>query len=76
MESIVTTAEQKPKPNFPVLRKSKRNDMVVLFESAKHGTVINQGTQKDYEVGHYSESWVEAYGNNWLDFNGSITLKN
>lgn len=76
MESIIGKTTTKAKPAFPVLRKSTRSGMVVLFETASSGTVVNVGNQEDYDIGHHSHDWVGAYTKSWEDFTESVTLVN
>jgi len=65
MKSIVNQKE------FPKLMQHVTCDLIVLFSSQEHGTVMN--LDQDWEQGYYSRSWnMEKF----KDFNGTVTLSN
>ncbi len=56
---------------YPVLMAKLANkEMVVLFTSAKRGTVVacNDSTQ----IGYYSNTWIHEF----KPYNGKVVLKN
>ena len=42
---------------YPVLAKHMSVGMVVMFTAPTNGVVVKKGVQ--YEIGHYSESWID-----------------
>lgn len=58
MKTEVKTNQVKPRDEYPALKKSTRNDAVILFLRPKTGTIIH-ATSNSYRLGHFSESWDE-----------------
>lgn len=59
---------------FPVLKKWKESNLIVLFNDEKSGTVVSGDS--DWEIGVSERSWVPYNDNRWEDFNGEVILKN
>jgi hypothetical protein len=59
---------------FPVLMKSVKTGLVVLFHNPTSGIVI---IAAERIAGYYSTAWQECNdGNYWQPFTGTITLSN
>lgn len=56
-ELIPATPPVKPQETFPLLRKNKNKNYVVLFSSVDEGVVIFAGVNADIKVGYFSSGW-------------------
>jgi hypothetical protein len=68
---IISTKKSSPRTGYPKLMISQ-SDLIVLFTSKYHGTVVSPGTSTK-NIGYSSDQW--AY-HNFVDYTGEITLKN
>lgn len=74
MKSEIVSAADVPS-SYPRLRVARpdQGGMVVLFTSARTGTVVHLGQSNAYNLGHYSPEWsLDAF----MSFHGAVTLSN
>jgi hypothetical protein len=65
----VTTDCSQVQPKYPMLKISDIGQ-VVIFTSAKHGTLLDPG-RSSLQKGHYSSAWADEM---FVNFYGSVTL--
>ena len=70
--TIKVKEEIKEVEKFPCLKITEDDDVIVLFNSPKEGTVIRDIDGR-YTVGHHSIYWDHG---GFRPYNGSITLQN
>lgn len=60
--------------DFPIIKKSRLTDLIVIFTDLRKGIVLNSS---EYNVGSHSDEWVASTDNDvWEDFEGEIVLRN
>ena len=64
------TPAEKP---YPKIRIGVNTDIIVLFTSAKVGTVLNKGNNNAWNIGDHSMTWSEK---SFEDYQGTVTLEN
>ena len=73
VESIVSSRKSIRK-DFPIIKKSRLTDLIVLFTDVREGVVLNSS---EYNIGSHSDEWIESTDNDvWENFEGEIVLRN
>ena len=61
------------KDTYPCIKRSKKTNLVVLFNGAESGTVIVADEHGEYTVGYFSEGWNDY---TFAPTNGKVVLCN
>jgi hypothetical protein len=76
VNSVLCITQKKVKQEYPYLGISNDADgkVIVLFTSKNEGTVVYSSNDHNWNIGEYSDNWVEE--SCFEPYNGQVILNN
>ena len=79
MPTTITLKETPPPAKhtqFPCLRKTKDDLLIVLFFNRNCGTFVGGKDKETYKIGQFSENWLDCDDeDNWVKIAGEVVIK-